>query len=72
MKKVISVIAAAAMMCAAVSPVFAADPESGSPDVFINGTKIFFSDQGVVAKDNRVLVPLRGVSEAGAAPLCVL
>ena len=67
MKKVISVIAAAAMMCAAVSPVFAENTESASPDVFINGTKIFFSDQGVVVKDNRVLVPLRGVFEAMGA-----
>ncbi len=64
MKKAISVIAAAAMMCAAVSPVFAANRESNTPDVFINGTKIFFADQKAVVVDGRTLVPARGVFEA--------
>ena len=67
MKKAISVIAAAAMMCAAISPVFAANTESGNPDVFVNGTKIFFSDQDAVIEDGRTLVPARGVFEAMGA-----
>lgn len=67
MKKTISVIAAAAMMCAAVSPVFAANKESGNPDVFVNGTKIFFDDQEAVIEDGRTLVPARGVFEAMGA-----
>ena len=67
MKKVISVIAAAAMMCAAVSPVFAANRESNTPDVFINGAEILFNDQAAVIVDGRTLVPARGVFEAMGA-----
>ncbi len=67
MKKTISIIAAAAMMCAAVSPAFAANRENANPDVFVNGTKIFFEDQGAVIVDGRTLVPARGVFEAMGA-----
>ena len=67
MKKIISIIAAAAMMCAAVSPVFAANTESGNPDVFINGTEIIFPDQDAVIVDGRTLVPARGVFQAMGA-----
>ncbi len=67
MKKAISVIAATAMMCAAVSPVFAANTESANPDVFINGTKILFDDQSAIIKNGRTLVPARGVFEAMGA-----
>ena len=67
MKKIISVIAATAMMCAAVSPVFAENTESASPDVFVNGTKIFFDDQPAIVQNERTLVPLRGVFEAMGA-----
>ena len=64
MKKTISIIAAAAMICAAVSPAFAANTESGNPDVIVNGSKIVFVDQDAVIVDGRTLVPARGVFEA--------
>ena len=67
MKKTISIIAASAMICAAASPVFAANTETGNPDVFINGTKVFFDDQEAVIVEGRTLVPARGVFEAMGA-----
>lgn len=64
MKKTVSIIAAAAMICAAASSAFAANTESGNPDVIVNGSKIVFSDQAAVIVDGRTLVPARGVFEA--------
>ena len=66
MKKTISIIAAAAMICA-TSSAFAADTKNGNPDVFINGAKLSFADQEAVIVDGRTLVPARGVFEAMGA-----
>ena len=64
MKKTISIIAIAAMMCTSAAPVFAADTDAGIPDVFVNSSKITFEDQPAVIVDGRTLVPARGVFEA--------
>ena len=41
-----------------------ADKEKGEPDVYIDGSKILFSDQNAVIVDDITLVPARGVFEA--------
>ena len=63
MKKLISITLAASLMAAGISA-FAADKEKGEPDVFIDGSKILFSDQNAVIVDDITLVPARGVFEA--------
>ncbi len=63
MKKFISMTLAASLLAAGVSA-FAADKEKGEPDVFVDGSKIMFSDQNAVIVDDITLVPARGVFEA--------
>ncbi len=67
MKKLISIIAAAALTTASAATVFAADKAAGTPDVFVNGAEIFFDDQPAQIVDNFTLVPARGVFEAMGA-----
>ena len=66
MKKSISIIAALAL-CASATAAFAADKAAGTPDVFVNGTEIFFDDQPAQIVDDFTLVPARGVFEAMGA-----
>ena len=63
MKKFISMTLAASLMTAGICA-FAADKEKGEPDVYIDGSKILFSDQNAVIVDDITLVPARGVFEA--------
>ncbi len=60
-RKILSLIAASATVILAASSAFAAD---NNPSVYIDDTRIAFSDQSAVIKDDRTLVPARGVFEA--------
>ena len=64
MKKLVSLIAAAAMVSAVSGAAMAAD---NNPAVYVDGREIFFDDQAAVIKDDRTLVPARGVFEAMGA-----
>ena len=64
MKKVVSLIAAAAMFAAVSGAAIAAD---NNPAVYVNNAKIFFDDQEATIVDDRTLVPARGVFEAMGA-----
>ena len=64
MKKLVSLIAAAAMVSAVSGATIAAD---NNPAVYVDGREIFFDDQAAVIKDDRTLVPARGVFEAMGA-----
>ena len=64
MKKVVSLIAAAAMFAAVSGAAITAD---NNPAVYVDGREIFFDDQAAVIKDDRTLVPARGVFEAMGA-----
>lgn len=64
MKKLVSLIAAAAMFAAVSGATIAAD---NNPAVYVDGREIFFDDQPAVIKDDRTLVPARGVFEAMGA-----
>ena len=64
MKKIISIIAAASVTAAMAAPAFAADKTKGEPDVYVDGSRIIFSDQNAVIVDDVTLVPARGVFEA--------
>lgn len=62
-KRLLSFIAAAAI-AAAPAAVCAADREAGSPDVYVNGSKILFEDQSAqIVDEGFTLVPARGVFE---------
>ncbi len=63
MKKLISITLAASLVTTGICA-FAADKEKGEPDVYIDGSKILFSDQNAVIVDDITLVPARGVFEA--------
>lgn len=56
------------ILCAALAAssltVFAADAEKGQPDVYVNDSKIIFTDQAAQIVNDRTLVPARGVFEA--------
>lgn len=60
MKKIVSLISAAAIFAALSGAVIA---EDNSPAVYVNGAKINFADQEAVIVDGRTLVPARGVFE---------
>lgn len=60
-RKILSLIMASAMLISAAATVFAAD---NSPSVYVDDSLIVFSDQPAVIKDDRTLVPARGVFEA--------
>ena len=63
-KRLLSFIAAAAIAAAPAAAVYAADRETGSPDVYVNGSKILFEDQAAqIVDDGFTLVPARGVFE---------
>lgn len=64
MKRIISLAAAAALASSFAVCAGAADKAKGEPDVFVDGSKIIFSDQNAVIVDGRTLVPARGVFEA--------
>lgn len=56
------------ILCAALAAssltVFAADAEKGQPDVYVNDSKIIFTDQAAQIVNDRTLVPARGVFES--------
>ena len=64
MKKLISIMAAASVAAAMAAPAFAADKTKGEPDVYVDGSRIIFSDQNADIVDDITLVPARGVFEA--------
>ena len=62
MKKVISILSAI-LMTTALSVAYAEE----NPKVFVNGSEIIFADQQAIIKDDRTLVPVRGVLNAMGA-----
>lgn len=62
-KKILSCILCAALTASSLT-VLAADVENGQPDVYVNDSKIVFSDQAAQIVNDRTLVPARGVFEA--------
>ncbi len=62
-KKFLSCILCAALTASSLT-VLAADVENGQPDVYVNDSKIIFSDQAAQIVNDRTLVPARGVFEA--------
>ena len=60
-KQLVSLIMASAMLTGASAALAA---ENANPGVYINGSEIVFSDQKAIIKDDRTLVPARGVFEA--------
>ncbi len=64
-KKLLSIIAAAAMVASVASPVIAEDK---TPTVYVNSSEIFFDDQEpVILGEGTTLVPARGVFESMGA-----
>ncbi len=59
-KQIVSLIMASAM-AASASAALAAE---NNPGVYINGSELTFTDQKAIIKDDRTLVPARGVFEA--------
>lgn len=60
-KKILSLALASAMLLAASSSVLA---EENSPSVYVDDAKIIFADQSAIIKEDRTLIPARGVFEA--------
>ncbi len=64
MKKLITLLTAASLSASLAVCASAADKAKAEPDVFVDGSRIIFSDQNAVIVDGRTLVPARGVFEA--------
>lgn len=60
-KKILSMALASAMLLAASPAVLA---EDNSPSVYVDDAVIIFEDQSALIKDDRTLIPARGVFEA--------
>lgn len=60
-KKILSLALALAMLLTASSAVLA---QGNSPSVYVDDAAIIFEDQSAIIKENRTLIPARGVFEA--------
>lgn len=60
-KKILSLALALAMLLTASSAVLA---QGNSPSVYVDDAEIIFADQSAIIKENRTLIPARGVFEA--------